>query len=100
MDGNKNSIIRMVLILMAVASVVLAAVQVVRLSNKEENNDVPQTDLSGYGSEDDSSMDSGDGVIIEDDGTLEMDSIPNGLLTSGSDAVSGTDAAPSGSDAE
>jgi len=98
MDGNKNSVIRMILILLAVASVVLTAFQVIKLTGKEE--DTPQTDLSGYGSEDDSSIESGDGVIIEDDGTLEMDSIPNGLLTSGSDAVSDADAVSSGSDAE
>jgi|GEM_PF-1705302 len=87
MDGNKNSIIRMVLILLAIAAVVLTVVQVIRLS--DSGDDQPQADLSGYGSQTDDipSVSQSDGLYFEDDGTMEMDSIPNDALTSGADAA-------------
>lgn len=101
MDGNKSSVIRMVLILLAVASVVLTAVQVIKLSGKDKQEDAPQADLSGYGTEADTPVSSSSDIIIDDDATVEMDSIPNGVVTSGGDTVvSGADAVVSAADAE
>jgi len=89
--SNKNSTIRVVLILMAILSVVLAVVCALKLE-KNVVEDTPQSDLSDYGSEI-PSVEQGDGLIYDDDGTVEMDSIPNGVLTSGADVASGADAA-------
>lgn len=95
MNEKKNSVIRVALILMAVLSVVLAAVQIVR-SGDEKPEDNPQADLSGYGESTPTDDYSGD-LVYDDESTLEMDSIPNDAMTSGGD-VSGADV--SASDAE
>ena len=86
MDNSKYSTMRVVLILLAIVSVVLGVMRVVKLTGSGQ--DKPQTDLSGYGTQADS--DSSGGIYYEDDDTVEMDSIPNDAMTSGGD-VSGTD---------
>lgn len=96
MNENKNSVIRVVLILGAILSIVLAVITFFHLSDGAEEDDAPQADLSGYG-ESTEPTDYSDGLIFEDDSTVEMDSIPNDAITSGGD-VSGTDV--SASDAE
>ena len=92
MDKSKSSTMRVALIFLAIASVVLGVVQVIRLSGSSEE-DKPQADLSGYGTQTDT--ENSDGLIFEDDATMEMDSIPNEAMTSGTDVsgadVSGTD---------
>ena len=63
----------------------LAVVCILRTDKNVEEK--PQSDLSDYGNEI-PSVDQGDGgLVFDDDGTVEMDSIPN-------DAISGSDAAP------
>lgn len=89
MQNNKYSTMRVVLIFLAIVSVVLAVIHVVRLTGENSNIDDAQTDLSGYGTltpENDS-----DQILYDDDNTVEMESIPNGAMTSGSDAASGSD---------
>ena len=87
MDKSKYSTMRVAIIFLAIVSIVLAAVHVVGLT-KDEGDDRPQADLSVYGSEPEVSQ--SDGLIFDDDATMEMDSIPNDAMTSGAD-VSGAD---------
>lgn len=87
MDKSKYSTMRVALIFLAIVSVVLAAIHIMGLVGSEE--ETPQTDLSGYGTQED--VAGSNDLIITDDGTVEMDSIPNDAMTSGAD-VSGTDA--------
>lgn len=82
--SNKYSTTRVVLVLMAILSVVLAVVCVLNTDKNVE--DKPQSDLSDYGN-DIPSVDQGDGLVFDDDGTVEMDSIPNDAMTSGGDAA-------------
>ena len=83
--SNKNSTTRVVLVLMAILSVVLAVVCVLKTDKNVEEK--PQSDLSDYGN-DIPSVDQGDGgLVFEDDGTVEMDSIPNDAVPSGGDAA-------------
>ncbi len=76
---------RVVLIFLAIVSVVLAVVHIIGLTKGE---DAAQADLSEYGSQPEVSE--SDGLIFDDDATLEMDSIPNSAMVSGAD-VSMTD---------
>ena len=89
MNQKRNSMTRVILILLAVAAVVLAVIQIVRSNGTETEETTPQADLSGYGelTGGDSTQDD---IFYEDDSTLEMDSIPNDALVSGGE-VSGTD---------
>lgn len=88
--SNKNSTTRVVLVLMAILSVVLAVVCVLKTDKNVEEK--PQSDLSDYGN-DIPSVDQGDGgLIFDDDGTVEMDSIPNDAIPSGSDAAQASSA--------
>ncbi len=84
--SNKYSTTRVVIVLLAILSVVLAVVCV--LKNSKNTEDKPQSDLSDYGN-DIPSVDQGDGgLVFDDDGTVEMDSIPNDAIVSGGDAAS------------
>jgi len=100
MENSKYNTWRIAIIFLAIVSVVLAAIHIVGLAGDSSEGDDVQTDLSGYG--DTSSTSNSDGLIYEDDGTVEMDSIPNDAMTSGSD-TSGSDVSTgdaSGSDAQ
>lgn len=86
MDNSKYSTMRVVLIFLAIVSVVLGVMRVVKLTGQKQEDQ--QTDLSGYGSQTDDY--SSNDIYYDDDSTVEMDSIPNDAMTSGSD-VSGAD---------
>lgn len=83
--SNKSSTTRMVIVLMAIVSVVLAVVCILRTEKTVEED--TQSDLSGYGTEIPSVDQGDDGLIFDDDATVEMDSIPNDAMTSGGDAA-------------
>lgn len=87
MKSNNSGIARIIIIVLAIASLVLAVVHVNSLRSEGGSGQTIQNDISDYGNEQLGS----DDIYYEDDGTLEMDSIPNGVLTSGSD-LSASDA--------
>lgn len=81
---------RVAIILLAIVSVVLAVVFAVNKLGEEKPTE--QADLSGYGISEPTQYggtSGSDDVIYEDDGTTEMDSIPNEAVSGGD--VSGTD---------
>ncbi len=95
MDKNKYSTIRVAIIFLAIASVVLSVVHILKLSGSAE--ETPQADLSQYGTETD--YGASDELIYDDDSTVEMESIPNDAVVSGAD-VSAADVPEETVDAE